>query len=648
MAKSGSFTGSTNNEYIVPKITWSATQSISGNYSDVTATLTYSRTNTGFTTGGTWNGSITINGTKATGSKYIEITHNSNTTALTAKTRVYHNSNGSKSITISASGSISGVSLQSTTISQSITLDTIPRATTPELSVSSVNMGSTVTITLKRASTSFTHRLSYSFGSLTGQTSGISSPQAQDTSRTFTPPLSLANQIKKSTSGTCTITCKTYNGNTLIGTKTVTLIVKVPASVVPTISGVSVSDAKTDIAEKFGVYVQQKSKLSVKISASGSYGSTISSYRTTIQSVTYSGASFTSNVITASGTVTLKITVTDSRGRTASWETDITVAEYSPPQISSIQVYRIDTNGNASNEGERIAVSVKYSVASVDSKNSRTYKVGYKQYDAASFTQFASGTAETSFDGVLKYTAAPTISADYSYSVKFELADYFTTVPITLDISTAYPIMDFRSNGKGIAFGKVSEKDAFEVAMDAHFTKSVTTHGEIEVYGDNPHIDFHHANSTDDYTSRIIEDAAGAIDILAPNGLKLNGSNLKYDDTAVKNRLTAIEKKENVTLTANADRITNVSYTAKYNELLGMVFVRIYGKINAALNAGYDYDIFYIDSRVPDSNAALSVKCGKDAMALAKTSNKGSAIQIRPLESGIDGYDVYITGFWFV
>jgi|GEM_PF-5273313 len=173
-------------------------------------------------------------------------------------------------------------------------------------------------------------------------------------------------------------------------------------------------------------------------------------------------------------------------------------------------------------------------------------------------------------------------------------------------------------------------------------------HGEVEVYGDTPHIDFHHANSTDDYTTRIIEDAAGAIDILAPNGLKLNGSNLKYDDTAIKNRLTAIEKKENVTLTANTARISNASYTAKYFPLLGMVFVRIYGKIHATLNAGYDYDLFAINSRVPDSNAALSVKCGKNAMAVAKTSSSGSAIQIRPLESGINGYDVYITGFWFV
>ena len=195
---------------------------------------------------------------------------------------------------------------------------------------------------------------------------------------------------------------------------------------------------------------------------------------------------------------------------------------------------------------------------------------------------------------------------------------------------------------------ETSSELVHDFTQPVQFKDSVSTFGEVEVFGNTPHVDFHFGNSNTDYTSRIIENSAGAIDILAPNGLKLNGSNLKYDDTAIKNRLTAIEKKENVTLTANASRITNVSYTAKYFPLLGMVFVRIYGKISADLNAGYDYDLFTIGSRVPDSNAALSVKCAKNAMALAKTSDKGSAIQISPLESGINGYDVYITGFWFV
>ena len=146
--------------------------------------------------------------------------------------------------------------------------------------------------------------------------------------------------------------------------------------------------------------------------------------------------------------------------------------------------------------------------------------------------------------------------------------------------------------------------------------------------------------STNDYTNA----AKAKVDAI-PASPKYTDT--VYNDTAVKNRLTAIENKENVTLTANTARISNVSCTAKYFPLLGMVFVRIYGKICADLNVGYDYDLFTVGSRVPDSNAALSVKCGKDAMALAKTSSSGSAIQIRPLESGINGYDVFITGFWF-
>ena len=198
-----------------------------------------------------------------------------------------------------------------------------------------------------------------------------------------------------------------------------------------------------------------------------------------------------------------------------------------------------------------------------------------------------------------------------------------------------------------------------EFNLPITFNSSVTTKSEVEIYGATPHIDFHFAENDVDYTSRIIENSAGAIDILAPNGLKLNGSNLKYDDTAIKNRLTAVEKKEDVTLTAYTDpitktkRITDVKYTAKYFPLLGMVFVRIFGKISYEMTAGKGYTLFNIGSRVPNSNVALSVKIGTDdesaitkkASAYAKTSG---AINIQPLDSDLNGYDVYITGFWFV
>lgn len=44
-------------------------------------------------------------------------------------------------------------------------------------------------------------------------------------------------------------------------------------------------------------------------------------------------------------------------------------------------------------------------------------------------------------------------------------------------------------------------------------TTGLTTNGEVEIYGETPHIDFHYGNSSEDKTSRIIETASGKIDI---------------------------------------------------------------------------------------------------------------------------------------
>ena len=143
--------------------------------------------------------------------------------------------------------------------------------------------------------------------------------------------------------------------------------------------------------------------------------------------------------------------------------------------------------------------------------------------------------------------------------------------------------------------------------------------------------------STNDYTNA----AKAKVDAI-PASPKYTDT--VYDDTAVKSRLAAVEGMENVALTVASGRLTNVSYTARYSSLLGMVFVRIYGTVNADMNTGYDYDIMNIGARLPNSHAALAVKSSKAAQAFAKSSG---VISLRPLESGIKNYDIYITGFWF-
>ena len=143
--------------------------------------------------------------------------------------------------------------------------------------------------------------------------------------------------------------------------------------------------------------------------------------------------------------------------------------------------------------------------------------------------------------------------------------------------------------------------------------------------------------STNDYTAA----AKAKVDAI-PASPKYTDT--VYDDTAVKSRLAAVEGMETVALTVASGRLTNASYTARYSSLLGMVFVRIYGTVNADMNTGYDYDIMNIGARRPNSHAALAVKSSKAAQAFAKSSG---VISLRPLEGGIKNYDVYITGFWF-
>ena len=167
-------------------------------------------------------------------------------------------------------------------------------------------------------------------------------------------------------------------------------------------------------------------------------------------------------------------------------------------------------------------------------------------------------------------------------------------------------------------------------------TTGLTTKGEVEIYGSQPHLDFHYNNSTKDYTSRIIETGSGKVDVLAANGLFSNGNKV-----ALKSDIAT----SNITLTVNNNRLKDFSYTAKYVPVIPAVFVRVYGVVNADMNAGYDYDIINIGSNSPNWQTALSIKSAKNVMAVAKNSG---VISIRPLEAGIKNYDVYIAGFWFV
>ena len=461
MASSGSFSGSIHSGHYVLRVDWTQTKNISANTSTVTAKA-YLVNDWSLSIYGRSDNSITINGTAQI---YESPAVNGTGTHLlgTVTQTVNHNSDGTKSLTMSAvfyiRATLSGTYYESITASANITLDSIARASS--VSTPNATMGSATAIAISRASSSFTHTLTYTFGTA----AGTIATKTTSTSVSWTPPLSLASQIPKAVTGTCTVTCTTYNGSTKIGSKTCTLTRTVPASIKPTITSLTAARVDGAVPGTWGIYVQTKSKATLTINgAAGSYGSTISSYSITGGGYTSTASSFTTGFLNTSGTVTFTATVTDSRGRVSAAATvSISVVAYSPPSFASYLSQRCLSNGTVNDDGTYIRGLVSYSYASCSSKNTITRATYYKKASDTAWTNanaaFSSGTAFTFGGG--------NISTETSYDIKYTLTDAFTTIAIQDIVSTAAVVMDFKRGGKGVAVGKVSEKDnTFEVAED--------------------------------------------------------------------------------------------------------------------------------------------------------------------------------------
>lgn len=454
------------------QIAWSITQNVANNTSSVTAKVQLVSTGSSYTINSTASksGSLTINGTKYTFTFTAALTGSQTKTIFTKTVTVAHNADGTKTCAFSATAGINvtlgGTYYGDVTASGNGTFDTIARATVPTVSASSVNMGNSITINMPRAASAFTHTLTYKFGSATGTIgSGLG------TSKAWAVPLSLASQIPKGTSGTVTITCQTYNGSTLIGTKTVTFTAVVPASVVPTINSVAVADTNSNYATQFGSLVQNKSKAKFTITAAGAYGSTITAYKTVIEGKTYTGATPTTAVLTGSGNVTAKITVTDSRGRTATIDKTFNRIAYSSPKITVLDAFRSDADGNANYEGLNATIAAAFTIAAASNKNTSSYKIEYR-VKSGTWTQLASGSGYTYNQSTITDAV---FGVDSSFEIRLTITDYFGSVTKTVELPTAFTLLDFNASGKGLAFGKVSEMaEALEFALPAFFSHAET------------------------------------------------------------------------------------------------------------------------------------------------------------------------------
>lgn len=454
---------------------WTGTQSISGNYTDVTMKV-YINYYT-LSVGSRSDSTVSINGTSETytASAISDMSSTSYHKKLikTYTVRVPHNSDGTKSCALSASwrfsGTYSGVSIGTITASTTVTLDSIPRASNITIATNKT-LGNACSITWTPASTSYTFKLKFSLGSWSYTTGTISPNKTSAYTYTgYTLPLVVANQLPSATTGTMTAYLYTYNGSTQIGsTASKTFTVTVPSTIIPTLSNVSATIVNSNsVINGWGVAVAGYTKVNISANANGSYGSTINSF-------TISGGyskiknntnlNYIGEVISSSGNKIFTVSANDSRGRSSDSKstTAITFYAYSKPKVSSFTVTR------SSNNAKKIVVKANWIFSSVNSKNAATATLYYKKSSNTSWVTYGTIAKNTSitltndFEETSSYNFKVVVIDSLSNSAQEE--GFIPTIRVT---------MDFRAGGKGLGIGKIAETDNLEIAFDTIFMGNV-------------------------------------------------------------------------------------------------------------------------------------------------------------------------------
>lgn len=323
-------------------------------------------------------------------------------------------------------------------------------------------IGDTIRIHMNRASTNFTHIVSYRWDTL-GESSPIIIAQNVTDNCNWSIPWDLAktDYMKTHTVGTGVIYVDTYNGSTYIGRKSVTFIAHLPDSAIPTETIVIEA-----VNPKLGLYVKGYSKVKVTASANGIYNSSISKYVVSFNGkvTNNAGNPWTSDLLTSPGNYTLYHKAIDSRGReTTIQQKTITVYDYYIPLIGSFHVSR-------TSEGDTVTVYTEFYISSVDGKNSVVAaRLYYKLKTSISWSVYSD---DLTSGKTITLSGFATTS---SYDFKLEITDAIGNKTVAeAEISTEVVTLDLKKGGTGVGIGKIAElDDTLDVGLAAIFRKGV-------------------------------------------------------------------------------------------------------------------------------------------------------------------------------
>lgn len=458
----------TNNSQFKLILTYSHSQNITNNTTTVNATLKVQSMAYGVASGWTTkNAGISINGNNVAYTFNPNMGANSTKTIATRSYTFSHNADGTKSVNISANANYTGVTwnggaLGNVTLGGTVGLPTIPRASSIA-SISGGTLGSALTVNITRASSSFTHKVGYYRTNGSRDMEIISNV---GTSTTFTLPLSDASLLPSATTGTAKIIVDTYSGTTRIGSASKTFTVKVPDSVVPSVTFFNLNEnieATKAIGLAANTFVKNKSQIAMTAGADGSYGSTIKDYTFSFNGASQGGTVGRQfNVGNITGNHTAKVVVKDSRGRTAERTATAVILDYNPPKINGFSTWRDGTGV--------VKANVNCSISVLGGKGG----AWYVDSGGASWTNRNSGSLTSTAPS---YNSNITIVGTYpdSSSATFRLRvdDAFGAGPIAnANVSTSKTALSLYKD-VGIGVGKRWEKGTLDVGGDSYFSGNI-------------------------------------------------------------------------------------------------------------------------------------------------------------------------------
>lgn len=357
---------------------------------------------------------------------------------VSGEATVLHNDDGKKTVAVDVEIWTDTNQYLPTYISGSETVELTQILRESTISATDANIGAVSMIAVNRKSSGYTHSIAYRFGTVTGYITangGASDSEVKlsDVYIGWTVPTAFYASIPNDKSGECTLTCKTYSGDTQIG-GIKTCIIRCTAAeslCAPTVTGtvVDTNEAVTALTGSASKLVRYISDALCTISAAAKNGAAIKQRRIAGQAATD-----TTRTISAMELDAVTFDATDSRGYLGAVTVPVDLVPY-------IKLTCRATSTRLTPTGDKVQLNISgsyYNGSFGAAANSLSVK--YKVDNASGWTEAAPTISGNAYTVQVELSG---ISYNATHAIAIMAADKLSAVQVNDTIKRGVPVFDW-------------------------------------------------------------------------------------------------------------------------------------------------------------------------------------------------------------